>query len=125
MKSFPWIWVLNAGLLIIVIATALPLLRVEGDLFRWLYSAGALLAIIGKILAPGPGKDAPLRQRRLSHIGAWACVAFCVAAFFMWYEPLQNRDWLAFTIAGGVLLCYSTFMAGRVSPADSDEKRKK
>lgn len=107
--SSPWLWLMNAGLLLIVAGTVLPLLRVEDPLFRWLYSAGALVALIGRILAPSY-KGAVLRVRRLARIELWSCVIFCAGAFFMWYTP-ERLDWLAFTLAGGVLQVYSSLMS--------------
>ncbi len=51
-----------------------------------------------------------LRVRRLARIELWSCVIFCAGAFFMWYTP-ERLDWLAFTLAGGVLQVYSSLMS--------------
>ena len=107
--SSPWLWLMNAGLLLIVAGTVLPLLRIEGSLFRWLYSAGAVIALIGRVLAPSY-KGSVLRVRRLARIELWSCVIFCAGAFFMWYTP-ERLDWLAFTLSGGVLQVYSSLMS--------------
>ena len=109
LPTSPWLLVMNLGLLAIVIATALPLLMIEGPLFRYIYTAGAAIALIGKIAAPGY-KGTIVRVVRLTRIDFWSIIAFCVAAFFIWYNPLQNRDWLAFTLAGGVLQIYASLM---------------
>lgn len=107
--SSPWLWLMNVGLLLIVAGTVLPLLRIEGSLFRWLYSAGAVIALVGRVLAPSY-KGSVLRVRRLARIELWSCVIFCAGAFFMWYTP-ERLDWLAFTLAGGVLQVYSSLMS--------------
>ena len=114
--SSPGLWVMNIGLLMILIGTALPLffpnLEVtiyNQQLFRYIFSAGAVLAFIGRLIAPSY-KGSVLRVRRLARIELWSCIAFCVGAFFMWYTP-QKLDWLAFTLAGGVLQVYSSLMS--------------
>ena len=115
---------MNLGLLMIVAGTALPILMIEGSWFRWIYSAGAAIALIGRIMQPGIDGGS-LRLKRLSHISFWACVAFCVGAVFMWIEPETNRDWLAFTLAGGVLMIYSTVMVSRRMAKEAKEEKRK
>lgn len=100
---------MNLGLLAIVVATAIPLTLTESPLFRYIYTAGAICALIGKIAAPGY-RGTLIRVVRLTRIDFWSIIAFCVAAFFIWYNPLQNRDWLAFTLAGGILQIYASLM---------------
>ena len=114
--SSPWLWVMNIGLLLILVGTAMPLFFpiievciYNLQLFRYIFSAGAVLAFIGRLIAPSY-KGTILRVRRLARIELWSCIAFCVGAFFMWYTPLR-LDWLAFTLAGGVLQVYSTLMS--------------
>ena len=109
LPSSPWLWLMNIGLLTIVVATALPLMMIEGNLFRYIYTAGAALALIGKIAAPAY-RGTLIRVIRLTRIDFWSIIAFCVAAFFIWYQPYQNRDWLAFTLAGGILQIYASLM---------------
>lgn len=111
LPSSPWLWIMNLGLLLIVAATALPLFHVTGDTFRWIFSAGALLAIAGRLCAPGY-RGTIVRVRRLARIEMWACIVFCAGAFFMWYDR-QSTDWLAFTLAGGLLEVYVSLMIPR------------
>lgn len=110
--SSPWLWIMNLGLLLIVAAAALPLLHVSGDTFRYIYTAGAALALIGRICAPSY-KGSIIRVRRLARIELWSCIVFCVGAFFIWYNRGQATDWLAFTLAGGVLQVYTSIMIPR------------
>lgn len=112
LPASPWLWLMNTGLLLIVAGTALPLLHIEGDMYRYLYTAGALLALIGRIFAPGY-KGSILRVRRLGRIELWSCIIFCAGAFFMWYNKTQAKDWLAFTLAGGALQIYTSLMIPR------------
>lgn len=104
----PWLWLMNAGLLLIVGATALPLLGVYGDLFRWIFTAGAALALTGRTFAP-KYRGTITRVRRLNRIEFWSCAAFAVGAFFIWFDR-TSTDWLAFTLAGGALQIYSSVM---------------
>lgn len=107
--SSPWLWLMNIGLLLIVAGTAMPIFRLGDNLFRYIYSAGAAIALIGQIAAPGY-KGTIVRIIRLGRIDLWSCIAFCVGAFFIWYDQQSARDWLAFTLAGGALRIYTSLM---------------
>lgn len=74
------------------------------DIARIVFSAGALVTLVVRILTR-PGDDVPLRQRRLLRLQVWSALFFCVAAFFMWYSR-TTTDWLAFTLAGGLVQAY-------------------
>ena len=67
--SSPWLWVMNIGLLLILAGTAMPLLRAnfDSDIFRYIYSAGAALAFIGRLVAPSY-KGSVLRVRRATRL---------------------------------------------------------
>lgn len=101
---------ITIGMLLIVAGIIIPLFNgVDGWLYKILYSAGALLLIIGRIFTPYEGKN--MRLRRLYRIEAWSAVFFCVAAFFLFYPPGNNmRDVLAFTLAGGAIQIYTSIM---------------
>lgn len=103
------------GLLVIVAATLVPILSngFENTWFRYLYAAGAAMTLIGRLFTPYTGKHQ--RMKRLHRLEAWSAIFFCVAAFFMFYEPNGNRDWLAFTLAGGAVQIIATFIATRVA----------
>lgn len=121
LPSSPWMWVMNAGLLLIVAGTALPLFNVDSSAFRYIYTAGALIALIGRIFSPRY-KGSIFRVRRLHHISFWSCVIFCVGAFFMWYGGRGTTDWLAFTLAGGILQIYASVMITRTIEKEAARK---
>ncbi len=107
--SSPWLWLMNLGLILIVVGTALPLIQLDSDIFRYIYTTGAAIALIGRIAAP-KYRGTIVRIIRLNRIEFWSNVAFCFAAFFMWYNQTGSRDWLAFTLAGGALQIYASLM---------------
>lgn len=112
----PWVTLMvTLGLLCIVIATFIPLLRNGFDYqwYRYLYAAGAALVLTGRLLSPYTGKH--MRIKRLFRLEAWSGIFFGVAAFFMFYEPRSNRDWLAFTLAGGAIQIIVTILMTRVA----------
>lgn len=114
---------MNVGLLLIMAGTALPLLDPTSTVFRYIFTAGAALAVTCRLITPGyQGKV--VRVKRLARIEIWACVMFCAAAFFMWYSPERAADWLAFTLAGGVLLIYTAFMIPRALRKAAEEQQK-
>lgn len=109
-----WPSIASLALLIILIATALPILGVDGDTFRYLYTAGAALALVARLLTPRLPKSAPIRARRLQRIEVWTAIIFCAGAFFVWYyKHTAPNDWVAFTLAGGILQLYTSIALPR------------
>ena len=106
-----FLWFVTIGMLIIAAGTVMPLLMQEGDLFKYVYGGGAVILLIGRIFTTYKGTN--LRLKRLYRIEAWASIFFCVATFFMFYESAGNRDWLAFTLAGGAIQIYTSIMIPR------------
>lgn len=103
------------GLLVIGVATLIPLLygSFTHPWFRYLYAAGAAMVIVGRLFSPYTGKH--LRMKRLRRMEAWSSIFFGVAVFFMFYDKIQNRDWLAFTMAGAVVQVVATMLMVRVA----------
>lgn len=106
-----WSMIVNVGLLLVVVGILLPMFGVSQLTYRWIYAAGALISLLGRFGTQYGGPE--LRLRRLTRIEMWASVFFCVAAFFMFYPGAQGSDWLAFTIAGGAILIYTSIMIPR------------
>ncbi|MDE7386334.1 MAG: hypothetical protein K2N28_04270 [Muribaculaceae bacterium] len=112
----PWLVTLvTVGLLAIVAATLIPIINNGFDhpWFRYLYAAGAAMVLIGRLFTPYTGKHP--RMKRLGRLESWSGIFFCVAAFFMFYEPQSNRDWLSFTLAGGAIQVLVTLISARVA----------
>lgn len=109
-------WIANAGLLLVLAGTALPLF--SHTLFpttRWIFSAGALLCVSGRAIERfSPTDTRSLRIRRLKRIEMWSAIMFAVAAVFMFLRNVGPTDWIAFTLAGGALTCYTSIMIPRV-----------
>lgn len=107
-----FLWFVTIGMLLIAAGTVMPSLMQEGnDLFKYVYGGGAVILLIGRIFTTYKGTN--LRLKRLYRIEAWASIFFCVATFFMFYESAGNRDWLAFTLAGGAIQIYTSIMIPR------------
>lgn len=107
-----------AGLLAIAVGTLLPILNVlvaqgvAGTWWKYVYAAGAVCFLAAKLLTPYKGEHP--RIRRLYRIESWSAIFFCVAAFFLFYNGNVSRDSWAFTLAGGVLLVFTTIAIPRV-----------
>ncbi|MCH5327310.1 MAG: hypothetical protein J1E29_08940 [Duncaniella sp.] len=101
------------GLLAILAASALPLLRLGGEWFGWLYAAGAALLLAARFIDPTPA-GASLRVKRLKRMEIWTALIFVAGAVFTFLD-LPGNDWLAFTMAGGVLTIYTSVMIPRES----------
>ncbi len=109
----------TVGLLAIAAGTLLPILNVTvapgavGNWWKYVYAAGAVCFLLGKLLSPYTGTHP--RIKRLYRIEAWSAVFFCVAAFFLFYNGNVSRDSWAFTLAGGALLIFTTIAIPRVA----------
>lgn len=107
------------GLLGIVAGTLIPLLfGANGQYltlpqtYKFIFGAGALLLLAARIMNRYTG--CVLRVKRMFRIETWSAVFFCVATFFLFYEPYSSRNWLAFTLAGAVLQVITSIMIPRL-----------
>ena len=109
----------TVGLLAIAAGTLLPILNVfvgpgaAGSWWKYVYAGGAVAFLAGKLLSPYTGVHP--RIKRLYRIEGWSAVFFCVAAFFLFYNGNVSRDSWAFTLAGGILLVFTTISIPRVA----------
>lgn len=101
------------GLIIVMVGAALPLLFVDMKVARIVYSVGAALVLIGKILTPVP-EGASLRLKRLYRLDVFCGLFFVAGAVFMFING-GSTDWLAFTLAGGALQIYTSVMIPRTA----------
>ena len=104
------------GLLLIMAAVAMPVLHVARTAVTWVYAAGALLLIIVRFMQPTP-QGASLKLRRLLRMEIWTALVFVAGAVFL-FPPVkpgagEGNDWIAFTLAGGVLTLYTSLMIPR------------
>lgn len=109
-------WLANSGMIIILVAIAIPLLSPYNPFYRYIFTTGAAITFIGRIITPRL-KDASLRVRRLNRMQLWSAILFCASAAAMFYPGLQPTDWLAFTLAAAVLQAYASIMLPRALKA--------
>lgn len=111
----------DAGLLLILIGTAIPLFSHHMfEITRWIFTGGTVITLAARIAErfASPGDSAAganMRLRRLLRIRIWAAVMFGVAAVFMFLRNVGPTDWVAFTLAGAALTCYTSIMIPRVT----------
>lgn len=112
-------WIANAGLILVLTAVAIPLFSHQMFLTtRWIFTAGAALTLAGRVIdrffCSHPA-DEPLRAKRLRRIELWAALMFVAGAVMMYLRNVGPTDWVAFTLAGGALTCYTSIMISRSS----------
>ncbi len=109
-------WMATVGLLLIVAGIVIPISynftngigsQLQSPLYKYVYAAGALLLLVDEVMTPYTGTV--LRIKRLMRMETWAPIFFCVGAFFLFYTGVA-RDWIAFTLAGGAILVYTSIM---------------
>lgn len=99
------------GLILVMGGTALPLLRLDSEIYRYIFSAGAILVVVGRLFMPYKGPS--LRIKRLCRLEVWSGLFFCAAAFFMFWKGAGPTDWIAFTLAGAAIQIYTSIMIPR------------
>jgi len=114
----------NVGFLMIAAAMVVPLVNgpyYSGTWYHYLYAAGALISLVTQLFSPYKGKD--LRLKRLYRIQSWSSIFFCVAAFFLFWPGSAMRDWVAFTLAGAAVRCYTSIAIPKRQQRLSDESK--
>lgn len=101
------------GLLLVMAGLAMPILTGgwDGTAFKYVYSAGAVITLVSRLIAPAYKGD-NLRLKRLVRLQSWSAIFYCVAAFFLFYAGGSMRDWIAFTLAGAAVQIISSVMIG-------------
>lgn len=104
----------NIGFLMIAAAMVVPLVKgpyYACTWFHYLYAAGAVISLVCQLFSPYKGKD--VRLKRLYRIQSWSSIFFCVATFFLFWPGAAMRDWVAFTLAGAVIRCFTSIAIPR------------
>ena len=107
-------------------------------IFKWIYAPGALLFTIARIVGATDPADS-MRVRRLRRLEFWAGIAFCMGAFFWFYNEYRFEDYLAFnsgttaclretiyfTLVGAIIQVMCSFSIARRTRKENEEKQKK
>lgn len=114
-----------SGLIVIMAAAAMPLLHLSRTAVGVVYACGAALLLCGRLMGLPP-RDTPLRLRKMMRMEVWTALIFVAGAVFL-FMPLKpgmgsGNDWLAFTLAGGLLTLYTSIMIPRLSRQAEEEK---
>lgn len=116
------------GLILIAVAMLCPFFGLDGggisgwfNAYKWIYAAGALIFTGSRLVSVNDPNDS-LRLRRLRRLEFWAGMAFCIGAFFWFYNerkfatvlyagPLAIlRDTVLFSLAGAVIQVIASWM---------------
>ena len=86
------------GLILVAVGLAAPFTDLLNSdyirFFKWIYSPGALIYTIARIVGSTDPAES-LRMRRLRRMEFWAGVAFCIGVFFWFYNEHRYADLLA------------------------------
>ena len=95
------------GELAMLIMAALPLLNINLEWMRWVFAAGAVLVLVGRIMDYYQGPS--LRIKRLHRILISSGILYCASALMMFLSRGTN-DWIGFLLAGLVVQIYASKM---------------
>ncbi len=111
------------GLLLICAALVAPFANPSDvdmlGIFKWIYSAGALIFTVARVVNVNDPEDS-LRLRRLRRLEFWAGVAFVMAAAFWFYSESHlgpnagvlavMKNTIMFTLAGALIQIISSWL---------------
>ena len=78
-----FMWFITVGMILVAIGTVMPLFAqdITNETFKYVYGAGAVLLLIGRLFSGYKGDN--IRLKRLYRIESWSAIFFCVAVFFI------------------------------------------
>lgn len=111
----------SVGMVLICIGLMVPLFSLTDmqllSIFKWIYTAGALIYTVGRVIGAMRHSDESVRLRRLRRMEFWGGVTFMAgAAFWFYHEGRMGseadagvgalsvvRDTILFSLAGAVI----------------------
>lgn len=125
-------WLASFGLALVCVALVVPFFNPSDlglvSVLKWIYSAGALIFVVARILSAGASHES-LRIRRLRRMECWAGMAFVVAALFWFYSEAHLgpyagvlavlRQTILFTLVGAFIQIIASWMIVSQSKKES------
>lgn len=125
----------TAGLILLAAGLVAPFTYFENpvmiSVFKWIFTAGAVTYAAARFVnvnAPGDS----LRLRRLRRMEMWAGIAFCVAAFFWFWNghrfagmPFSLaviNDTIMFTLAGALIQIIASWLITSRAKKEASDK---
>ena len=120
------------GLLLLAIGLVAPFTDIDNTamtkVFKWIFGTGAFVYTIARV-AGSFAKSGSLHMRRLRRMESWAGIAFCVAAFFWFYNESfmpygmnmpAMRDTVVFTLVGALIQIIASWLIVYRQKKESD-----
>lgn len=101
------------GLIMMIVMAVTPLLvnnRFNMEWMRWIFIAGALIVLVGRLIDIYRGPS--LRLKRLHVILVFSALLYCASGSMMFIFQGTN-NWIAFLLAGVVVQLYASWMIDR------------
>lgn len=101
------------GLLMMAVMAVTPLLvnhNINLELMRWIYTAGAIIVLAGRLV--GAYRGPSFRLMRLHVILIFSALLYCASASMMFIFQGTN-NWIAFLLAGLIVQLYASWMIDR------------
>lgn len=111
------------GLILVAVGIAAPFISFGSSAwlvaFKWIYAVGAVVYTAARVVG-SLGRDESFRVRRMRRLEFWAGVAFCIGAFFWFFntrafggETLTFRmlnETILFTLVGAMIQIVASWM---------------
>lgn len=127
------------GLILLCAGLVAPFANIGSEtlqtVFKYVYSAGALVYAVARLVNVNAPEDS-LRLRRLRRMEMWAGFAFIIGAFFWFYNSYRYpnigfslsvmRDTIMFTLVGAIIQVISSWMiAARMKKEEKERQTNK
>lgn len=126
----------NIGLVFVAVGLVSPIIGFEDVvwllIFKWVFTVGAVIYFAAR-LAGAFGKEESFRVRRIRRMEVWAGVAFCVAAFFWFYNTAHiaqdtlrfmsfkmYQNTIVFTLVGAMIQIVASWMLNAAQRKESN-----
>lgn len=111
------------GLILVAVGIAAPFVSFDSGMwlvaFKWIYASGAVIYAAARVVGSS-GRDESFRVRRMRRLEVWAGIAFCIGAFFWFFNTrafsgvtLTFRmlsETILFTLSGAMIQIVASWM---------------
>ena len=124
-----------AGLILVAVGLIAPFASMGSPgwmvAFKWIFAVGAVVYTVARIISAW-GRDESFRVRRLRRMEGWAGIAFCIAAFFWFYNTRafsgytltfrMLNETILFTMAGALIQIVASWMLNSALRKEKNEE---
>lgn len=109
---------INLGLILVMVGTMMPFFLNSLQTFHFLgyvYGAGAMVNLVGRLMALRGIGELPDRLRRLRRLEVFSALFFIAACCCLLFPDWGRSNWVALTMAGAAVVIYTSVIGPRIA----------